>query len=127
MPEPSQLTIDGRYVPVTHAIRHADGSQTPAMNAAGQYLGANQLFRAPQTMRGQLAIEQDTSMPDTLAELQAAEAAYQDAARILKQREEARNAAIARAAGTMSTRKVAEHVTVSAQRVQQIAAERRAG
>lgn len=97
-----QLTIDGRELVAT---------DTPS----GQHV-ASPLFNAPQTIRGQLAMSTDT---DTLIEeLRAADEACR-AAPI------ARDEVIARASKTMSVRQIAEHVSVTRGRVQQIAAKAR--
>lgn len=61
---------------------------------------------------------------DTTAELTTAERAYQRAADRFKQAGEQRAQAIARAAQTMSTRQIAQHVALSQQRISQIAKER---
>lgn len=56
----------------------------------------------------------------TVDNLRKAEARYQRAARSLEAARVAREAAIREAAETMSTRQIAAHVSVTAQRVQQI-------
>jgi len=55
-----------------------------------------------------------------VAELRKAEARYQRASRASETARLAREAVIREAAETMSTRAIAQHVSVSAQRVQQI-------
>jgi hypothetical protein len=63
-----QITIDGRELElVAPAHSNPDGSRTPAAaidaNGRRYYLGAEQvaLFGAPPTMRGQLALDTDST------------------------------------------------------------------
>lgn len=54
MPEPLQLTIDGRQVPAT-------GAPAPVSAPAPRAPAPARLFDAPQTIRGQIALPTDAA------------------------------------------------------------------